>query len=210
MAVGIPVPGVVVVVLKGTVGTQPWANVLHLQYTGAAPTVADLQSVGAAVSTAWQTNFTPLQHTSTGLSSIDLADLTNPAAAAATVTASIPGTRTGAANANSVTCVVSWKINIRYRGGHPRTYLAIGANADIQAGGRLWATAFVTSVNNAANGFRTALNAIAVSGTTYKMCAVSLVFNNAPRTQGVPYTIQSNAVHGRVDTQRRRLGKETP
>ena len=210
MAVGIPVPGVVLVRLKGLVGTQPWNNIYHLQYTGSAPSVADLQAVGTAIHNAWSTNFAPLAFTNVSLQGSDLADLTSPLASQVSNTFTFTGTRTGTALPNSTACVVSWQINVRYRGGHPRTYLTAGVAADIQAGGRLWTSAFVTSVNNAATAFRTALNSIAVSGSTYKMVSVSRTLDGAPRAQGVPYTINTNSVHGRVDTQRRRLGKETP
>lgn len=204
-----PVPNVVLVRLKGTLSGSVWNNIMHLQYTGAAPTVADLNTIGTSISTAWNTNFAPLATSAVTLTGIDLADLTNPAAAATSVTANVPGTRAGTAMAAQVCCVVSWVINVRYRGGHPRSYFPFGSNTDIQTV-RTWTTAFVTAVNNGSTAFRTALNALTVSGTTYKMCTVSYVRNNAPRNPPIVFTIQSNVVHGRIDTQRRRLGKETP
>lgn len=204
-----PVPSVVLVRLKGAFGTQPWNVILHLQYSGAAPAVADLTSVGNSIVTAYTTNYAPLAATGVSLTGIDLADLTNPAASAASISANVPGTRTGTVMPASVACCVSWVINVRYRGGHPRSYWPFGVIADTNTI-RTWAPAFVTAVNNASTAFRTALNAISVSGATYKMVAVSYVHDRAPRPNPLPFTVQSNVVHGRIDTQRRRLGKETP
>lgn len=210
MAVGIPVPGVVLVRLKGIIGLQNWNNVLHLQYAGQAPSVADLNSVGTSVISAWTTNIAPLCNVNVNLTGVDLADLTNPGTSTTSVTQNVPGTRAGTGLVTSAACVSSWQINIRYRGGHPRTYWPTGVDTDLQANKRLWTTTFVTAMTNGVSAFRTALNAITVSGTTYKMVAVSLVFNGAPRAVGVPYTINNVVIHGRVDTQRHRLGKETP
>lgn len=203
------VPNVVLVRLKGTVGGQTFNNILHLQYVGAAPTVADLTSIGTSIGTAWNTNFAPLHLAGTVLTGVDLADLTNQAAAAASVALNIPGTRTGSALPAQACVVVSWVINRRYRGGHPRSYFPFGAIADMLTN-HTWTTAFQTAVNTASNGFRTALNALAVSGTTYKMVSVSYILNGALRNPPIPFTVQSNVTHGRIDTQRRRLGKETP
>lgn len=204
-----PAAQIVLVRLKGTYGSQPWNVIQHLQYTGPAPAVADLQTIATSITSAWNTNYAPLAATNVGLSGIDLADLTNPAAAAASVTVSSLGTRAGATLPASTCIVVSWIINVRYRGGHPRSYYPFGVITDT-TGTRAWAPTFVTSVNNASTAYRTALNALSVSGTTYKMAVVSYTRNNEPRPTPVPFTIQSNVTHQRIDTQRRRLGKEIP
>lgn len=204
-----PAAQIVLVRLKGVFGSQPWNVIQHLQYTGAAPAVADLQTLATSITTAWNTNYAPLCANGVNLTGIDLADLTNPAAAAASVTVSSAGTRTGTILPASTCIVVSWIINVRYRGGHPRSYYPFGVQADT-ATVRSWATTFVTSVNNASNAYRTALNALTVSGSTYKMAVVSYQHNNAPRPTPVPFTVQSNVTHQRIDTQRRRLGKEIP
>ena len=199
----------VLVRFKGVFGTQPWNVIQHLQYTGPAPSVADLQTLATSITTAWNTNYAPLQATGVNLTGIDLADLTNPASSAASVTVTSNGTRTGTIMPASTCIVVSWIINVRYRGGHPRSYYPFGVIADIQTS-RSWTTTFVTSVNSASNAYRTALNALTVSGATYKMAVVSYFHDNALRDVPVPYTVQSNVTHARIDTQRRRLGKEIP
>lgn len=203
-------------VMGGTHNGYPWLNVGYLQYTGIAPTVADLNSIGTAIGNAWNTNIAPLCHANVTMQSVNLTDLTNRGAAISAVTGlNHPGTRAGTDVPNQVAAVISWKINHRYRGGHPRSYWPAGVQADITSG-RSWASAFQTAATAAAGAFRTALNAITYGSSTVRM--VSMNFYTHDPTTGkpiyvgtpVPYTIQSALCHGRVDTQRRRLGKETP
>ena len=201
---------------SGTHNGYLWVNIQYLQYSGAVATVADLQSVGTSIGNAWNTNIAPLCHANVTMNQVDLVDMTNRGAAIATVTGlAHPGTRAGTDNPNAVACVVSWKINHRYRGGHPRSYLPAGVAADI-TNGRTWSSTFQTLATTNSNAFLTAVNAIATGGKTFKMVGMSfyghnpttgdLVYNVPP----VPYTINSALVHGRVDTHRSRLGKETP
>lgn len=208
------VPAVVHFVMRGTKGGTSWANKGYLQYSGPAPAVADLATVGTAIANAWNTDFAPICPAGVVLTTIDLQDLTSRLAARNSVTVSHAGTRTGTEMPNQVALVISWLINRRYRGGHPRTYLPAGVLEDVTSA-RLWAGAFVTAAQAAATAFRTALNAISVSGATYKMAAVNMVTHDAT-THALEYvvppnvfTVQGNAVHGRVDTVRRRLGRET-
>lgn len=203
------VANVVLVRVKGTYGGQPWNAIFHLQYSGGAPTVADLNSIGTSIGTAWSANLASLHVAGVIVTGVDLADLTSQAAATTTVTLNIPGTRAGTNFPSSVATVVSWNINRRYRGGHPRTYFPFGVVADALTV-RTWTTAFTTAVQTGANAFRTALNALSVSGTTYKMVCVSYILDHEIRTTPIPFTITGNVTHGRIDTQRRRLGKETP
>ena len=202
--------------VSGSHNDTGWVNVHHLQYVGTAPGVADLQAVGTAIGNAWNTNIAPMCHANVVMKAVVLTDLTNRSAAQGSVSGlNHAGTRAGVDVSNNVAAVVSWAINHRYRGGHARTYFPAGATADY-TNGRIWTGAFTLALNTAATAYRTAINAITVSGTTYKMVMVQFYRTN-PTTKlieyvipPVPYTIQGNQVHGRVDTQRRRLGKETP
>lgn len=204
-----PVQNVVRIRLKGTNQNTTWNNVLYLQYTPPAPTSADLTTLMGTIATAWLSNLGSLHNVSSALTGIDAADLTNSAAATASITTSQVGTRAGTAMPASVACVISWLINRRYRGGHPRTYLSAGVIADTQ-NGNLWTTTFKTAALAGARGFRTALNAATTGTTTYKLVTVSYRNGGIPLGTPVPYTINDAAIHGRVDTQRHRLGKETP
>jgi len=191
----------------GTNQGTAWNNNFHLQYSGTGPTSADLDTLCTQVLTQWATNFAPLCQAGVALASARAVDLTNRAAAIGNATNTSPGTRAGTAMTNQVACVISWPINNRYRGGHPRTYLPAGVLADVTSG-HLWAGAFVTAATNAAGGFRTGVNAITISGHTFTLVALSYYRNHALLGVPTPYTINAPKVHGRVDTQRTRLGKE--
>jgi len=209
----VALPDAAEIVLVRVVGTNQgtgWQNTFHMQYSPATPAVAvaDLNALCTSVLGAWATNFSPLCNTSQALASATAVDLTNRAAAQGSATNTSAGTRAGTAVTNQVACVVSWQINHRYRGGHPRTYLPAGVLADITSG-HLWAApAFTTAATNAAAAFRTALNAITAGTKTWQMVTLSYYSGGALLAVPTPYTIQGAKVHGRVDTQRNRLGKE--
>lgn len=194
--------------VAGTNQTTLWNNIFYLQYTGTAPQVGDLTTIAGSIATAWTTNIAPLCATSVALTEIDLTDLTSATAATSSTTVTGAGTRAGQALTTNVACVVSWAVNLRYRGGHPRNYMPAGVAADVTAG-HLWAGAFVTAMLAGARGFRTALNAITFGSSTMHLILLSYYFNKVLRPSPLPITVTDAKVHGRVDTQRKRLGKES-
>lgn len=203
---------VVRVQVRGLIrGARPWQNGFHLQYTGTAPGVSDLNTLAASIGTAYVTNFGPVIYTGNSVESVVLADLTSPLAASGESGFAGGGARTGTSLTAQVACVVSWDINVRYRGGHPRTYHPAGVIADAPSA-VTWNGSFVTEMLAAATAFRTAMNALTTIGATYTMVTVSY-FNpgNQPgviRPVPAVYTVQGARVRSRIDTQRRRLGKE--
>jgi hypothetical protein len=192
----------------GTNQTTLWNNILYMQYTGVAPQVADLAGIAASMATAWTTNIAPLCATGVALNQISLTDLTNASAASADETVTGAGTRTGVAPTTATACVVSWSVNLRYRGGHPRTYFPAGVDSDIVSG-HLWGPTFVTAMLTGARSFRTAMNAVTYGSSTMHMILLSYYANKILRPTPLPVTINDAKVHGRVDTQRKRLGSET-
>jgi hypothetical protein len=202
-------PNVVRLKIVGSNNGTGWLNGFYLRYAGAAPSNANLDALCSTALGAYATNFLPLCNNNVALSGATAQDLTNAASSTGSATNTSPGTRGAAALTSQAACVVSWKINVRYRGGHPRTYLPAGITTDLTAG-HLWTGTFVTAAVTAALAFRTALNGITVGGATWSMIALSYHRNNVALNPPVPYTIQTAQVHGRVDTQRSRLGAETP
>lgn len=193
--------------VTGTMNGSPFNNIFHLQYSGAAPTVSNLNAVCADVLSAWQTNFKSLCPSTVVLSGADAADLTNAGAASGSATDTTAGTRSGTAMPNNVAACITWKVNNRYRGGHPRTYLPAGVIADVVTGNR-WTDAFTAAADTAAAAFLTAINAISVGGSTYKLVCLSYTRDKVKLTTPVPYSIQSGLVDHRPDSQRRRLGRD--
>jgi len=205
-----PVQNVVQAQLNGTIGNGKWSNTIYLQYTGTAPQVADLNTIATGITTAWNTNIAPLVPTTAALATINLADLTAPTASTLRGASAVAaGTRAGTQMPNSAALVVSELCNLRYRGGHPRNYLPAGVIADVTTGSQ-WTTAFKTAALSGMRAYRTALNALTHGSTTYKWVAVSYSTAHAHRPTPLILTVNDVAIHGRVDTQRGRLGKETP
>lgn len=200
--------------LIGTVNSSPWNVVHYARYSGTAPTDAELQTVGTAVGAAWAPSIGVLAATTTTLSQVEVEDLSSKTAGVGIASVTHIGNRAGAGLPNNVACVASYKIHVRYRGGHPRSYWPIGVQGDVTAG-RLWSTTFLPLASNAASSYVGNINAIALGGGLLTMCAVSF-YGGAPPVNGesvlrdVPqvYTVQSVQVHQRVDTMRSRLGKE--
>jgi hypothetical protein len=202
-------PNIVKVRLVGTNQTTIWNNILHLQYTGPAPSVADCQTVADAVMSAWGASIKALVNVNADLERVDIVDLTSATTSEGSSSlVPIIGTRVGTDLAAQVAGVVSWSANLRYRGGHPRNYMPIGVTADV-VGGKSWITAFQTEALAGARAFRTALNAVVHGTTTYKLVMLSYRTAHALRPTPLPITIQDAKFHGRLDTQRKRLGKET-
>lgn len=201
-----PVAQVLKVIVKGQ-QEQPFNNIFHLQYSGLAPNASDLNTMAGTILSNYTAAFAPILNTAVAIQNCAIADLTSATAAEGEATVTTAGTRVGENFPASVASVISWHINLRYRGGHPRTYLPGGVVADLN-GFSTWSGAFVTELNSAAGAFLTSMNALTTGATTYKLCIVSYSANNAPRPQPLPFLIQSHSVDNRVDTQRRRLGKD--
>lgn len=200
--------------LIGTLNASPWNVVHYAKYAGTAPTDAELQTVGTAVGTAWLNSIGVQCNPVVALRQIEVEDLSSKEAGVGVASVNHIGTKAGSPNPNSVACVASYKIHVRYRGGHPRSYWPMGNQADIQAG-RLWTAAFLPLASNAASSYVGNINTIALGGGTLGMAAVSF-YGGVPPVNGesqlretpLVYTVQSVQVHQRVDTMRSRLGRE--
>lgn len=115
----------------------------------------------------------------------------------------------------NVAAVVSWDIDQKYKGGHPRTYLpGIDSTAYAEGGSNQWASAFVSALKAAALAFLTQLvaNLLAAGFASAEPVIISR-FRNGPRPSAVAFPITNSSanppvVNSRIDSQRRRLGKE--
>jgi hypothetical protein len=119
------------------------------------------------------------------------------------------GTHAGTTMADQVASCLSWVIAAAYRGGKPRTYVPGVETGDLLDPAHLSA-ANVTARQAAGAAFLAAVNAHTVGGAALpqKLGTVSFFTLNAPRAVGIfrPYT--NVKVHNRLDTMRRRLGRE--
>jgi len=199
-----------------------WNNTMHFRGETALGTLtsAHLSTFCDAVAAAWTTNIAPLCNplvTLTDVNAIELTTRTSPTFYSHLTTAS-PGTRTGTPLLTSASVCISWHINRRYRGGHGRIYVPAGNVADV-TNGRTLASAFQISANSAAAAFHGQLQGLAINAIPVQLIVLSYYESvpdpaNPPYNMSVlratpqPFEIVSAKVRTRMDTQRRRLGKE--
>lgn len=207
----LPVPGVARAAIVGTAQGGTVVNVLHFKLRGdnfGPWTNTEVQALSNAIAAAWTTNVLPLvaqSYTGTNVTVTDLTDeLGN--------VASTPITGTGSAGATAfpmqVACCASWKIARHYRGGHPRTYLGPISIAKTDTN-RTFSAAYVLDVATRLAAFRTALTTGAGGAPTVDMVCVHRYRNGSVLTPPLTSIIQDVQVDTRIDTQRRRLGRDT-
>lgn len=111
-------------------------------------------------------------------------------------------------NDNSACYVVSWKTNVYWRGGKPRTYLP-GVLNGVVTNGTTLSGATVTAVTTKATAFRTAINALSQGAiTATQLGFVSFFFQKGTlRNPPVFFAFTGAGCHPRIGTQRRRLGR---
>lgn len=163
-----PVPQVLKIILKGFVDNlaqNVWANVLHARYTGGPPSNADCAQLALQCRNAWETHVASLCPSQTTLQEVQVTDLSSTASGQGATTLISTGTRGDDAIPANAAALISYLAPVRFKGGHPRTYLYVGGNADLQ-GAAEWATAFVTEVQTKWNAFLSAINGLPAGTTT--------------------------------------------
>lgn len=198
------------IVFNGLLSGQPTANVFHARAAGSIgvpPTQTDLDAVAATWRAAWVTNFLPRQSSGDfSLGAVTVQDLGSTMGLIGTATGTTPGTRPGLSLPANVACCISWRVAVHFRGGHCRTYLPGCVQAD-QTGATSWSTTSVAGWLGAATGFLTQVNAVAGSRLT-TMCMLSRQTAGAPRPTPILYDVTGAVVDTRIDSMRRRLGKD--
>lgn len=135
-----------------------WGNVLYLRYTSAAPTAANLDAAANKVYGNWATDMAPECPSPTTLTSVTITDLTSDSAAEGSFTGSTAGTRGDDSIPANAAVLVSYPTSTRYKGGHPRNYLYVLGNADLE-GAAHWSAAATAEVQAHWRSFLTNLRA---------------------------------------------------
>lgn len=120
------------------------------------------------------------------------------------------GSAAGAGLPNNASTCISWKVQQRYKGGHPRTYLP-PPGGDSLADSRLWLTSHVSQIATNANNFHSQVNGMQHGQLSdIHLGTVSFVLRNDWRDPPVfrDFTLSAATVDQRIDTQRRRLGRD--
>lgn len=212
--------------LKHTVGADvDVLNRFYLLYSGTAPTGAGLNTMAAAVESAWASDLKTYASSTVTLTEIIIEDLTSSTSAIGTWSGSTAGTRAGTFQAGA--CVlINFTIARRYRGGKPRVYLPYLVGGDVTTP-QLWNTTTTAALLTAWNTFMTAVIAAGPSGTTITgQVSVSYYegFTNYMGPTGryrarstvksgtelpiVPDAVTSTTVNAKVASQRRRTGQK--
>lgn len=198
--------------MHGTIGGQAWANTFWLRNgNGVQPSATDFANAVADFHGKYIAAF--LEHLNVdvlvnGCNGLYYGE--TGADLGFDYTKSDTGSMAGAALPSQVSTGISWAVQAHYRGGHPRTYLPPCADTVLETT-RLFDTSFTAAVRQAANDFHAAVNALVhgdYSGA--RLGTVSFQLRNAWRTPPIfrDYIPNQAQVDQRIDTQRRRLGRD--
>lgn len=171
-----PVPGVLKVVISGQVdalsGPNDWTNVLHFQYGGTAPSNATCGTIAGNIGTAWGAHMAAACPSPTVLNTVQVTDLTSDAAGQGEALVNTPGTRGDDSIPANAALLISYPSSIRYKGGHPRTYLFVLGNADM-SGAQNWNGSATLEVQADWRAFLTACLSAGAAGCTLSgFCSV--------------------------------------
>lgn len=215
-----PVPNWLRVVLQGEIDNKdiyPWANVLHFEYAGTPPSNAVCATLASDVATAWGAHMASTAPSPTHLTQVTVTDLTSDSAGAGEWLGDTPGTRGDDSIPANAAFLVTYPASSRYKGGHPRQYLYVLGNADLD-GAAAWSDAGVNEVITKWVAFLGAVSALSASGTALgsfgaiRYYGKFLPNSGPPRyrlTTPIPMVINTAEAGGvkEIASQRRRVGR---
>lgn len=137
---------------------------------------------------------------------------TNGIALASQRAVSAQGGKPGVHLPSNVAICVGWRVAQHYKGGHPRTYLC-GPAPDALSGGRRFLQTYCDAVRGAANQLQLDANG-GTSGALQDLHLGTVSFVNKKAYRNPPifrdYVVGGAHVDSRVDSMRRRLGRDIP
>lgn len=202
------VPGLCRVVIKGSLVSSKWANVFHVMKNDNLPWADNqLGSLAAAFRPAYTDNFKVLMVAASIIGDITCTDLSSDTGGEASLPGATPGTGAGTSSAANVATGITWRINRRYRGGHPRTYLP-GVPSGVISDPTTFTSGHVAAALAGAQAFRNTVNAIVFGAVTMNLVCVHYRRNNQQLAVPLISQIQGASVDSRPDSQRRRLGRD--
>lgn len=208
-----PVPGLAKFVVQyastGLKQVFTAANILHIFNTGfTGITNTSLASVLSGLASKFATRFNPQRSSSWKITNYQLVTLDGTGNAAAQP-ANAAGTAASACLQPNCAVVLSWQAPAYWRGGKFRTYLpGVPGGSVLTSGDGQLDTTYTSPLQAAANGFITDVSAVVIGAQSCEQVGVSYFHNFAFRPTPLVLPITGVVVHDRVDSQRRRLGKE--
>jgi hypothetical protein len=203
-----PVSGTLKIELVWRVESDPKAaTIFHLAYTGGPPTSANCASMADSILADAVARFASLLQGDSSLASVTVLDLSSDMGGEGSSTGGdAEGTRAGSELAPGTSVVVSKKVARHYRGGHPRSYLPLGAGGDINAG--MWYSGFQDTCAAAWSDFIGDCTADGVGCVITGEISVSYFSGGVPRVTPHKDPIVSYAGNILVGSQRRRNRKQ--
>jgi hypothetical protein len=135
-----PIAGIAKVVLRGFVDNllqDVWENVMHFRFSGGPPSNADLTTIATNVATQWSNTMAAECPSPTSLREVEVTDLTTDTSAQGIFNVIHVGTRGDDSIPANAAVLISYPVALRYKGGHPRQYLYVLGNADLD-GAAAW------------------------------------------------------------------------
>jgi hypothetical protein len=124
--------------------------------------------------------------------------------------AAVAGTDSSLALPPQCAVVASWQIAARYRGGKPRWYIpGVPASALTASYGAGFLSSWQTATETAMKAFYSAFQLGTANTHEYTWGTISYVTGDAPRVTPLFRFFTGVQLHGRLDSQRRRSGKES-
>lgn len=195
------------VAIEAAQGDAVINTILHFAYAGATGSPTDLSTLAQDIYNAWASEFMAHLVSSLVLEGVKLTDLSSDTAPVGEYFASTPGSSASAPLPSNVAMVLSHHIARRYRGGHPRTYLA-GVDSTQMTNTQQWSGGALALFLGQWNAFQSAVEALSISTfTPLTFVSVSYRSGNAARVTPVVDSVLSTGVQDRICTQRRRLGQ---
>jgi len=193
---------------------QPWVAQFYWHYNASVLDDTGMTNLLNGFQSATNTNLAPAANNSVTITSWSGWDLSTRLGVVGTIAGTFVGSRAGTAMTVQDAVVSSWTVSYRWRGGHFRTYWPFGVQPDFPDG-RLMTTAAQLAIRNALTSWMTQVNGITVNGQGGHLTGVRYVHTPVKGQPPVYFDppldlpVVNVAVHRRLDTQRRRLGKET-
>lgn len=195
-----------------------------LSYSGPAPDTGDLNTLAAAVATAWNGNMPAVVLEGESLVEVICTDLSSSSGAQGVWSGSHGGSLSGSALPSSACALINHQISRRYRGGRPRNYHRAGSTGVLDGTNR-WTTDFQGDVLTAWQGWIAAVLAVTgISITLENIINISYYESFLPfetpsgryknisqlrKVDGTPAplvgTIVASTVNIKLGSQRRRL-----
>lgn len=213
-------PGVAQTKLRGTLGVNPWAVLLHwYNGTGSPWSQSQINALATAVNARFTSGMMALFANNVRFIQVEAIDLSDTTLRISqTPVANTPGTTPNPSPTLAACILVSHRIPDRFRGGHPRTYLPPSGTANTGDGDN-WAQGFIstaqTSWDTFKNGVVTDIGAAGITTGTLTVPRYTYSYTaDANKHKFIKErvafigarSVTASVVSTKIATQRRRMG----